>query len=57
MQKWGWGFVSVALLIFVTTYQNQKSFSLFSLVLLIIGVIMIVKGTKKEKQSEDHKDA
>lgn len=56
MQKWGWGLVSVALLIFVTTYQNQRSFSLFSLILLIIGIVMIVKGTKKEKQSEDYKD-
>lgn len=56
MQKWGWGLVSVALLIFVTTYQNQRSFSLFSLILLIIGIVMIVKGTKKEKPSEDYKD-
>ena len=57
MQKWGWGLVSVALLIFVTTYQNQRSFSLFSLILLVIGIVMIVKGTKKERQSEDNKDA
>ena len=57
MQKWGWGLISVGLLIFVTTYQNQKSFSLFSLILLVIGIVMIVKGTKKERQSEDNKDA
>ena len=56
MQQWGWGVVSIALLIFVSTYQNNKGLVVFSIILGIIGIMMVRGGTKKEKNSENHKD-
>lgn len=56
MQQWGWGVVSIALLIFVSTYQNNKGLVVFSIILGIIGIMMVRGGAKKEKNSENHKD-
>lgn len=56
MQQWGWGVVSIALLIFISTYQNNKGLVVFSIILGIIGIMMVRGGAKKEKNSENHKD-
>lgn len=47
MQQWGWGVVSVALLIFVSTYQNNKGLVIFSIILGIL-CIMMVRGSEKK---------
>ena len=56
MQQWGWGVVSVALLIFVSTYQNNKGLVVFSIILGILGIMMVRGSAKKERNSENHKD-
>ena len=56
MQQWGWGVVSVALLIFVSTYQNNKGLVVFSIILGILGIMMVRASAKKERNSENHKD-
>lgn len=56
MQQWGWGVVSVALLIFVSTYQNNNGLVVFSIVLGILGIMMVKASAKKERNSENHKD-
>ena len=56
MQQWGWGVVSVALLIFVSTYQNNKGLVVFSSILGILGIMMVRASAKKERNSENHKD-
>ncbi|WP_179296187.1 hypothetical protein [Pseudolactococcus piscium] len=56
MQQWGWGVVSIALLIFVSTYQNNKGLVAFSIVLGILGIMMVRVSAKKERNSENHKD-
>lgn len=56
MQQWGWGVVSIALLIFVSTYQNNKGLVVFSIVLGILGIMMVRVSAKKERNSENHKD-
>lgn len=57
MQQWGWGVVSIALLIFVSTYQNNKGLVIFSIILGILGIMMVRRSAKKEKNSENHKDS
>ena len=56
MQQWGWGVVSIALLIFVSTYQNNKGLVVFSIILGILGIMMVRASAKKERNSENHKD-
>ncbi len=56
MQQWGWGVVSVALLIFVSTYQNNTGLVVFSIGLGILGIMMVRGSAKKERNSENHKD-
>ena len=47
MQKWGWAFVSLALLIFISTLQGRGAFLIVSILLFALGLGMIWKGYNK----------
>ncbi|GAB2021195.1 hypothetical protein RyT2_02680 [Pseudolactococcus yaeyamensis] len=53
LQKWGWGFISLALLIFITTLQGQGKFLIVSILLFVLGIGMIVVGAKHDKVDEN----
>ncbi|GFH42296.1 hypothetical protein Hs30E_08470 [Lactococcus hodotermopsidis] len=57
MQKWGWGFISLALLIFITSYAGDKKSVPLSVLLFLIGLAMVIVSVKKEKKDGDSKDA
>ena len=46
MQKWGWAFVSLALLIFISTLQGRGAFLIVSILLFALGLGMIIVGGK-----------
>ncbi|GFH41098.1 hypothetical protein [Pseudolactococcus insecticola] len=52
MQKWGWGFVSLGLLIFITTLQSKGAFVIVSLLVIILGIGMIVVGGRNGKLAD-----
>ncbi|MDR1606625.1 MAG: hypothetical protein LBS41_05890 [Streptococcaceae bacterium] len=53
MQKWGWGFVSLGLLIFITTMQGKAAFVILSVLIVLIGGIMVKVGDRQEKAAQE----
>ena len=53
MQKWGWAFVSLALLIFITTVQGKDAFVIVSILLFVLGLGMVIVGSKKDKSDQN----
>ena len=53
MQKWGWAFVSLALLIFITTVQGKGAFVIVSILLFVLGLGKVIVGSKKDKSDQN----
>ena len=53
MQKWGLAFVSLALLIFITTVQGKGAFVIVSILLFVLGLGMVIVGSKKDKSDQN----
>lgn len=53
MQKWGWAFVSLALLIFITTVQGKGAFVIVSILLFVLGLCIVIVGSKKDKSDQN----
>ena len=53
MQKWGWAFVSLALLIFITTVQGNGAFVIVSILLFVLGLGMVIVSSKKYKSAKN----
>ena len=49
LQKWGWAFISLALLIFISTLQGAGTFLILSILVFILGLGMVVVGSKKDR--------
>lgn len=53
LQKWGWGFISLALLIFISTLQGTGAFVIFSVLVFALGLGMVIVGGKKDKSEQN----
>lgn len=53
LQKWGWGFISLALLIFISTLQGAGAFLIFSVLVFALGLGMVIVGNKKDKTEQN----
>ena len=53
MQKWGWAFVCLALLIFISTLQGRGAFLIVSILLFALGLGMIIVGGKQDKSDQN----
>ncbi|MCJ1997129.1 hypothetical protein GYN67_10575 [Lactococcus piscium] len=53
LQKWGWAFISVALLIFISTLQGAGAFLILSILVFILGLGMVFVGSKKDKAEQN----
>ena len=53
MQKWGWAFVSLALLIFISTLQGRGAFLIVSILLFALGLGLIIVGGKQDKSDQN----
>ena len=53
MQKWRWAFVSLALLIFISTLQGRGAFLIVSILLFALGLGMIIVGGKQDKSDQN----
>ena len=53
MQKWGWAFVSLALLIFISTLQGRGAFLIVSILLFALGLGMIIVCGKQDKSDQN----
>ncbi|GAX48069.1 hypothetical protein [Pseudolactococcus reticulitermitis] len=53
LQKWGWAFISLALLIFISTLQGKGVFLIVSILLFALGLGMVIVGGKKDKSDQN----
>lgn len=51
LQKWGWAFISLAMLIFISTLQGTGSFWILSILMFALGMVMVIVGGKKDSLS------
>ena len=53
MQKWGWAFISLALLIFISTLQGRGAFLIVSILVFALGLGMVIIGSKQDKADQN----